>query len=380
MCRRLVKKLQASQKPGSRQEGSSSRGHEGTGQEGSGARDYEGTGRKGYTLDQRGLLCYKGKAVVPEQKSLIQELMYLYHDDQFAGHWGVDKTIELLQRKFYWPSLAVDVREYIATCSVCQHMAIPRHKPYGKLESLPVPERPWQDISLDFITQLPSSQIGQVEHNAILVVVDRYTKMARFIPTTTDLAAPEFAALFHENIELKYGSPRSIISDRDTRITSKFWAEVCSYSLIKRRLSTAFHPQTDGQTEILNRILENYLRAYTSLEHMNWARLLPSAEYAYNNSRSSSTKITPFKALYGYDPELRVDLSTKDSTNQGEAPAAHDRITRLAELRERLREQLALAQERQAKYYNQRHQPRQFKRKDLVKLSTKNLRLKHKKL
>jgi hypothetical protein len=204
--------------------------------------------------------------------------------------------------------------------------------------------------------------------------------MARFIPTTTELAASEFAALFYENIELKYGSPRGIVSDRDTRITSKFWAEVCSYSLIKRRLSTAFHPQTDGQTEILNRILEGYLRAYTSLEYMNWARLLPSAEYAYNNSRSSSTKITPFKALYGYDPELRTDLSTEDSTTTREAPAALDRITRLTELRQRLREQLVLAQERQAKYYNQRHQSKQFKRGDLVKLSTRNLRLKHKKL
>ena len=211
-------------------------------------------------------------------------------------------------------------------------MAIPRHKPYGKLEPLPVPERPWQEVSLDFITQLPSSHIGQAEYDAILVVVDRYTKMARFIPTTTELAAPEFAALFHENIELKYGSPRGIVSDRDTRITSKFWAEVCSYSLIKRRLSTAFHPQTDSQTEILNRALEGYLRAYTSLEHMNWARLLLLAEYVYNNSRSSSTKMTPFKALYGYDPELQVDLSTKDSTTKEEAPAALDRITRLTEL------------------------------------------------
>ena len=144
--------------------------------------------------------------------------------------------------------------------------------------------------------------------------------------------------------------------------------------LIKRHLSTAFHLQTDGQTEILNRVLKGYLRAYTSLEHINWARLLPSAEYAYNNSRSSSTKITPFKALYGYDPELRIDLpSAEDSTTPGEAPAALDRITRLTELRERLREQLALAQEHQAKYYNQRHIPRQFKQKDLVKLSTKNL-------
>ena len=113
---------------------------------------------------------------------------------------------------------------------------------------------------------------------------------------------------------------------------------------------------------------------------MNWAKLLSSAEYAYNNSRSSSTKITPFKALYGYDPELRFDLSTEDSTAKGEAPAAHDRVTRLTKLRERLREQLLLAQERQAKYYNQRHQPRQFRREELVKLSTRNLRLKNKKL
>jgi transposase InsO family protein len=205
--------------------------------------------------------------------------------------------------------------------------------------------------------------------------------MAKFIPTTSNLTAPEFAALFHENIELKYGSPTGIISDRDTRITSKFWAEICSYSLIKRRLSTVFHPQTDGQTEILNRILENYLRAYTSLEQMNWSRLLGGAEYAYNNSRSSSTKITPFQALYGYDPDLRIDInSAADSATKGEAPAAYERIIRLHELRERLKEQLLQSQERQTKYYNQRHIPKLFKRGNLVKLSTRNLRLKDKKL
>ena len=202
--------------------------------------------------------------------------------------------------------------------------------------------------------------------------------MAKFIPTTTDIAAPEFAALFHENIELQYGSPRGVVSDRDTRITSKFWAEVCVHSLIKRRMSTAFHPQTDGQTEILNRILENYLRAYTSLEQMNWAKLLRSAEFAYNNSRSSTTQTTPFMALYGYNPELRFDV--EDAATKGETPAARDRILRLQELRNRLREELLKSQERQAKYYNQRHQPKLFKRGKLVKLSTRNLRLKDKKL
>jgi transposase InsO family protein len=261
---------------------------------------------------------------------------------------------------------------------VCQHIAIPRHKPYGKLESLPIPKGLWKEVSLDFITQLPSSYIGTKEYDAILVVVDRYTKIAKFIPTTTDISAPEFAALFHENIELQYGSPRGIVSDRDTRITSKFWAEVCTYSLIKRRMSTAFHPQTDGQTEILNRILENYLRAYTSLEQMNWTKLLRSAEFTYNNSLSSTTKTTPFMALYGYNPELRFDI--EDAATKGETPAARDRILRLQELRDRLREELLKSQERQAKYYNQKHQPKLFKRGELVKLSTRNLRLKDKKL
>jgi transposase InsO family protein len=334
--------------------------------------------RLGYSIGQKGLLFYKNRVVVPMQKALIQELLYLYHDDQFSGHWGIDKTKELIERKFYWPGLATDVREYVLSCQTCQNIAIPKHKPYGKLESLPIPEGPWKEVSLDFISHLPCSYIGTRGYDAILVVVDRYTKIARFIPTTTNISAPEFAALFHEEIELKFGSPRGIVSDRDTKITSKFWAEICAYSLIKRRMSTAFHPQTDGQTEILNRILENYLRAYTNLEQMNWAKLLPSAEFTYNNSRSSTTKITPFMALYGYNPELRFDV--EDTATKGETPAARDRILRLKELRDRLREELLESQERQAKYYNQRHQPKLFKRGNLVKLSTRNLRLKYKKL
>jgi hypothetical protein len=334
--------------------------------------------RKEYLIDSKGLLRYQDKILIPEQKSLIQELLYLYHDDQFAGHWGIDKTKDLLQRKFYWKNLTSDVHEYIVTCPTCQNMAITRHKPYGKLQSLPIPKGPWQEVSLDFITQLPVSRNKFEEYDAILVVVDRYTKMAKFIPTNGELTAPEFAALFHKHIELSYGAPRGIVSDRDTRITAKFWAEVCSYSLIKRRMSTAFHPQTDGQTEILNRILENYLRAYTSLEQMNWAQLLPSAEFAYNNSKNTTTQTTPFMALYGYNPELRVDV--EDNVIEGEIPAAKDRIQRLEELRKRLKEEYLKAQERQAKYYNQRHQEKLFKRGDLVKLSTRNLRLKDKKL
>ena len=202
----------------------------------------QGTSQEGYTLNKQGLLCYKGRALVPTQKALIQELLYLYHDNQFAGHQGINKTKELLEQKFYQPGISTNIREYVTMCSICQNIAIPRHKPYGKLELLLVPFGLQQEVLLDFITQLPRSYIGTTEYNAILVVVDHYTKMAKFIPTTTNIATPEFIALFHENIKLKYGSLRGIVSDRDTRITSKFQAKVCTYSLIKRRLSTTFYP------------------------------------------------------------------------------------------------------------------------------------------
>ena len=157
--------------------------------------------------------------------------------------------------------MLTDVTEYVTTCPVCQSIDTLRHKPYSSLQLLPVSERPWKEILLHWIVSLPPSRTGTgKEFNSILVIVDHYTKMARFLPTRSDTTAPKFAELFHCEIELKYNAPTSIVSDRDSKITSKFWAEVCYHVLVKRRLSTVFHPQTDGQTEILNRILEHYLR------------------------------------------------------------------------------------------------------------------------
>ena len=335
--------------------------------------------RQAYQCADDGVLLYKGsRLVVPNQRSLIHELLQLYHDEQTAGHWGVQKTTELLQRKFKWEGMRLDVEEYIQACPVCQGNSAPRHKPYGKLEPLPPPSRPWKEISIDLITQLPVSLRGTDEFNAILTIVDRYTKMAVFLPIHDTIDAADLAELMHTEVELRFGPPSGITSDRDSRITSKFWAEVSYYSMIKRRMSTAFHPQTDGQTEILNKIVENYLRAYVNLEQMNWAKLLPTAAFAYNNSMNHTLRMSPFKAMYGYDPEFHVDVA--DDTPRGGIPAAKDRIEKLHELRTALREQVLKAQEHQMKYYNQRHMPIEFKRGSLVKLSTRNLKLKDKKL
>ena len=207
----------------------------------------------------------------------------------------------------------------MATCPQCQGKAIHRHKPYGKLEPLPLPEnvRPFQHLSLDWITGLPESRKTSTgrSFNSILTIVDRFTKYAYFVPTTVDTTAADFAELFFETVECHHGTPLSVVTDRDSRITAQFWSEICAHKLIKRRLSTAYHPQTDGQSEALNRIVEDYLRAYSTDDQASWVNLLPLAQFAYNNSINHTTGKSPHYILYGFDYDIR--FSIKDNAPKG---------------------------------------------------------------
>ena len=335
-----------------------------------------------YSVDEDYLLRFVGRVLVPAQESLRDHLMEIYHDCPAGGHWGRDKTLDLIRRKFTWPSIAEDVREYVATCPVCQGKAIHRHKPYGKLEPLPIPtdlwNAPFKEISLDWITGLPVSTRHGQAYDSILTVVCRVTKYALFIPTREDSTAVDFAQLFFEHVECRFGTPRSIVTDRDSRITSEFWREVCEIQMIKRRMSTAYHPQTDGQSEALNRIIEDYLRAYTAEDQTVWSNLLPLAQFAYNNSRNHTTRMSPNRLLHGFDCEIRIDVA--DNVAEGRVPAAKDRVEKLYQLRQSLRGRLVEAQDRMARYYNANHVPKQFKVGDFVKLSTKNLKFKNRKL
>jgi transposase InsO family protein len=335
-----------------------------------------------YSENEEKLLLCDDRVFVPYQEALRDQLLQVYHDCPSGGHWGRDKTLERIRRHFTWDGIAEDVRTYVATCPVCQGKAIHRHRPYGELQPLPIPTDTWnspfKEISLDWITGLPPSMRNGVEYNSILTVVCRVTKYALFIPTQDDTTAADFAELFFEHVECRFGSPRSIVTDRDSRITSEFWREVCEMKIIKRRLSTAYHPQTDGQSEALNRIVEDYLRAYTSEDQTVWAKLLPLAQFAYNNSRNHTTKLSPNRLLHGFDCEIRVDVA--DNVSERRIPAAQDRIEKLHQLRQDLRLRLVEAQERMTAYYNAHHVPKQFKTGDLVKLSTKHLKLKYPKL
>ena len=208
------------------------------------------------------------------------------------------------------------VEDYVRTCDICARNKPVRHAPYGLLSPLPILEELWSSVSLEWNRDQPPSDY----HDAILVVVDRLTKQAHFIPTTKAMAALEVAAVFLQQVVRLHGLPSSLISDRDPIFTSHFWRRQLELLGIHANRSTVFHPQTDGQTERLNSVLEQYLRIYTDYQQSDWARLLPMAEFAYNNSKHSATTLSPFFANYGYHPRMSLLPPTPDSPT----PAAED--------------------------------------------------------
>lgn len=286
---------------------------------------------------QDGLLYYQGLLYVPEGPCRLRVLQSR-HDFPSAGHFGYNKTMELISRDFWWPQMWKSVKNYVTTCDICSRSKIPRHRPYGLLHPLPIPEKPWSSISMDFIVDLPESK----SFDSIFVVVDRLTKMAHFVPCTKSVTGEEAARLFLENIYKYHGLPDDIISDRGTQFTSKFWQSLFKILQVKIKLSSAYHPQTDGQTERVNQVLEQFLRCSINYHQDNWVDLLPIAEFAYNNTIQESIQQTPFFANYGFHP--RFDSLTFNRTKN---PAAEDLATRLEEIHKSMKLKLAEAQERQ---------------------------------
>jgi len=184
--------------------------------------------------------------------------------------------------------------EFVRSCPECQLNKTARHQPYGLSSPLELPYAPWQSIAMDFITELPLSE----GCDQLWVIIDRFTKMAHFLPLKERTAA-DLAKIFAREICRHHGTPMDIVSDRDSRFTSEVWKEFLGLLKIRPRMSTAFHPQTDGHTERLNQTIEAYLRAFVTREQNDWVALLPMAEFAYNNSVTIGNGMSPFYANYG---------------------------------------------------------------------------------
>ena len=195
------------------------------------------------------------------------ELISRHHDDPLAGDFGIKKTRELLFRKYYWPTLRRDVEDYVRGCNVCLASKAVRHKPYGDLQSLPIPTHRWKDLSIDFVTGLPISTDWKGDsYNSILVIVDRLKKMGHYKQVKVTIDAPGLVEVIIDVVVRHHGLPDSIVTDWGSLFISKFWSLLCYFLGIKQKLSTAFHPQTDGQTKRQDSTMEAYLQVFVNFE------------------------------------------------------------------------------------------------------------------
>jgi transposase InsO family protein len=309
---------------------------------------------------------------VPEE--LQTEIIRQHHDDPVHGHPGIARTMELIQRNYEFSNMKDKVRDFISKCADCQKNKHSTHAPYGEMQQIQLPEEPWTDISMDFVTSLPPSRdpATNLVYDAILVIVDRLTKSAEMIPFRSDYEAEHLGYILLDRLVRHHGIPKTIISDRDKLFTSNYWTTLMAMIGTKRKLSTAYHPQTDGQTERTNRTMKTYLKIYCNTRQNNWVSLLPMAQLAYNNKKSESTGQTPFYANHGRNPHLFERTFPTRKTQKAVATA-----NELKQTHEQLRSNIELAQQKTISYVNKRRKTApQLKRGDKVYLHTKNLRTK----
>ncbi len=308
------------------------------------------------------------------------EVLCRHHDDPIAGHFSAKHTLELVARKCYWPGMSREVKAYTRACLTCQRIRPARHRPHGSMEPLPQPRGPWTDIPMDFIVGLPESyrKCHTKPNNAILVVINRYTKQARYVPCHDLLDAIGLAEILARKLVLRgAGVPQSVVSDRGPQFTSKVWAAFCHHLRIHRRLSTAYYPQTDGQTERQNQTLEQYLRAYVNYLQDDWVYWLPLAEFAYNNSVHATTSVTPFFTEKGF--HLSIEATVQAIPADGtilDVPDVKARAKRLVELPTAIEQRWKEITVTQRKYADRRTKPGEFEVSDMVWLSGKKIRTK----
>ena len=283
------------------------------------------------------MIYYQRKICVPDKEEIRRQILALYHDSKMAGHPGPKATQELIARNYHWPGMGQYVTRYVEGCDLCQRVKPRHHAPYGLLQPLPVPEKAWTDISVDFITGLPMSE----GRDAILNVVDRKTKVAHFVPCNIDETSESTAQLFLRNIWRLHGLPERIVSDRGTQFNTKFMNQLYKLLDINASYSTAYHPESDGQTERVNQSVEDYLRMFVTYRQDDWVSLLPMAEFRYNNLINQSTGVSPFYAMYGYHPRFSPGMPTTETV-----PAADELARKLAEVSKETDAMLAMARER----------------------------------
>ncbi|WJX73966.1 hypothetical protein P8452_57684 [Trifolium repens] len=257
-----------------------------------------------------GLLYFKDRIYVPDMSDLRQAILKEYHNTPLAGHSGLHPTLFRLSASFLWPGVYRDVKLFVKTCVTCQENKYLPTKKQGLLQPLEVSAQVWEELSMDFITHLPQS----FGHTVIWVICDRLTKFVHFIALPTKFSASDLASRFSVEVCRLHGIPKSIVSDRDQLFLSAFWKELFRVQGTTLKYSTAYHPETDGQTEVVNRSLEAYLRCFTSDNPRKWFKYLHLAEFWHNSTFHSAISMTPFEVLYGRPPPAMPDYANGQAT------------------------------------------------------------------
>lgn len=325
---------------------------------------------------ENGLLRYRERLWLPNYEPLTTRVIQTVHDSCISGHPGRDTTIALVARRFFWPGMNQEVRKFLKNCHTCGRTTIWRDKKKGLLKPLPIPERVWQEISMDFITELPPSIENKC--TVLLVITDRLGKGTMLIPIQPGkMDAQSIAKVFVHEFVANHWIPKGIVSDRGPQFVNAFWKEVCKLLNITQRLSTAYHPETDGATERRNQEVETYLRAFVSYQQSDWVDWLAVAQIALNNRPASTTGISPFFLTHGYNADPIVVDATGESDQPSRNPQEAGRkiVQKLKDAQEQAQAAMAVAQQRQEHYANQKRDPSQtFHVGDKVWLNLKNIR------
>ena len=309
---------------------------------------------------------------MPKDLELRKELIQHAHNPTYSGHTGRARTLEHLKRDFHWTGMSRDVELFVRTCDKCQRNKSGTQKPGGPLQPTETPNKFWECVTMDLITQLPPTATG---YDAIAVFVDKLSKMTHIRPCKTNIDAPEFADLMLDAVFKHHGLPRSIISDRDARFTGKFLTTLADRLEFRQRLSTAFHPQTDGQTERMNRVVEDMVRHYVGPYHDDWDTKLGLVEFAINNAWQASIGDTPFHAIYGEHPFTPLSLQVRTEA-RSRSPAEQKWFASYAERAARAKASIAAAQDRQKAYADTSRRAVKYSRDQYVWLSAKHVHFK----
>jgi hypothetical protein len=311
-----------------------------------------------------------GLLYIPQDETLRTTLMREVHDAPTGGHLGREKTYRRLTARVYWRGVYQDVADYVRSCVSCAQNKASHLNASDLLHPLPIPARRWETITMDFVGPLPKTSAG---HDFLLVVVDKFSKTVHLIVCTQEVTASEVAQLVYDQVVRLHGFPENIVSDRDSRFTSNFWTALWKLAGTELAMSTSYHPQTDGQTENVNRAVQDILRAYTKDNRRDWDRHLTAVEIAINSSRHASTGYTPHFLNYNQEMRLPFGIALKETMGTVNVPAAVSAMADMAANDETARTRMAEAQAQQEKAANRHRRVEVYVVGDQVMLSAKHL-------